>query len=74
MKERGRKLVRMRKIQRMRQNREDGWRPKSMSNGSMSKWLRQPKWKAVSKLLKTLLGQLWLTGSLGVWPDLTCHM
>ena len=54
----------------MRQNGKDGWRPRSMSNGLTTKWLRRPRQKAVSRLLENLLEQRWLTSGLKVWPDL----
>ena len=58
----------------MRQNGKDRWRPESVSNGSMTKWLRQPRQKAVSRLLENLLEQRWLTGGLEVWLDLISCM
>ena len=45
-----------------------------MSNGLMTKWLGQPRQKAISRLLENLLEQCWLTGSLEVQPDLIGHM
>ena len=54
----------------MRWNGKDGWRPGSVSNGSMTKWLGRPRQKAVSRLLEKLLEQRWLTGGLEVWLDL----
>ena len=54
----------------MRRNGKDGWRPESMSNGSMTKQFGWPRQKAVSRLLENLLEQHWLTGGPKVWPDL----
>ena len=53
----------------MRQNGKDRRRPESVSNRSTTKWLGQPRHKAVSRLLENLLEQHWLTGSLEVQPD-----
>ena len=54
----------------MRQNGKDRWKPESVSNRLTTKWFRWPRQKAVSRLLKDLLEQHWLTGGLKVWPDL----
>ena len=58
----------------MRWNRKDGWRPRSVSNRSTTKWLGWPRQKAVSRLLENFLEQHWLTGGLKVWLDLISHM